>query len=46
MVNYHCISGSILGAVKKGGLWLIPADAEKPLDGRYRNNRSKDGDSN
>ena len=24
----------IKGAVKKGNLWLIPVDAEKPLDGR------------
>lgn len=34
MVNYHCTSGRISGAIKKGDLWLIPADAEKPTDGR------------
>jgi len=35
MVNYYCTAGRIPGAVKKGGLWLIPKDAEKPKDGRY-----------
>jgi len=39
MVNYHCTSGRIPGAVKKGDLWLIPADAEKPKDGRYKENK-------
>ncbi|MEG1991558.1 MAG: helix-turn-helix domain-containing protein, partial [Christensenella sp.] len=33
MVNYYCSAGRIPGAVKKGNLWLIPADAEKPVDG-------------
>ena len=36
MVNYHCTGGRIPGAVKKGDLWLIPADAEKPADGRRK----------
>ena len=36
MVNYYCSAGRIPGAVKKGDLWLIPADAEKPKDGRYK----------
>jgi len=36
MVNYHCTSGRIPGAVKKGDLWLIPADAEKPVDRRRK----------
>lgn len=36
MVNYYCSAGRIPGAVKKGNLWLIPADAEKPVDGRYK----------
>jgi len=34
MVNYYCSAGRIKGAVKKGNLWLIPADAEKPNDRR------------
>jgi len=36
MVNYYCTSGRIKGAVKKGNLWLIPKDAEKPEDGRRK----------
>jgi len=36
MVNYHCTAGRIPGAVKKGDLWLVPADAEKPKDGRRK----------
>jgi len=36
MVNYHCTAGRIPGAVKKGDLWLIPVDAEKPTDKRYK----------
>lgn len=36
MVNYYCASGRIKGAVKKGNLWLIPKDAEKPEDWRRK----------
>jgi hypothetical protein len=36
MVTYYCEAGRIKGAVKKGNLWLIPADAEKPVDGRTK----------
>jgi len=36
MVTYYCEAGRIDGAVKKGNLWLIPADAEKPADERYK----------
>jgi len=36
MVTYYCEAGRIKGAVKKGNLWLIPIDAEKPPDGRYK----------
>lgn len=42
VVNYYCSAGRIAGAIKKGNLWLIPADAEKPLDERYRNNRESE----
>ena len=34
MVNYYCSTGRIKGAEEKGNLWLVPADAEKPTDGR------------
>lgn len=27
--------GKILGAVKKGGIWMIPEDSEKPEDNRF-----------
>lgn len=43
MVNYHCTAGRISGAVKKGDLWLIPANAEKPLDRRYKDNKKERG---
>lgn len=36
MVNNYCLAERIPGAVKKGNLWLIPADAEKPEDKRYK----------
>ena len=39
MVNYYCRAGRIPGAVKKGHLWLIPPDAEKPRDKRYKDNK-------
>ncbi len=31
-----CEEGRIEGAAKKGKTWLIPSDASKPEDGRYR----------
>ncbi len=40
MVNYYCSAGRIKDAVKKGNLWLIPANSKKPEDGR-----SKEGSS-
>lgn len=39
MVAYYCKAGKVEGAVKKGKTWLIPAQAEKPSDHRYRKNR-------
>lgn len=33
-VNVMCKNGRIEGAVKEKGSWLIPDDAEKPIDGR------------
>ena len=33
-VNYYCAAGRIPGAVKMAGVWLIPKNAEKPIDGR------------
>ena len=35
-VNYYCTVGRIPGAVKMAGVWLIPKNAEKPIDGRTK----------
>ncbi len=35
-VNYYCAGGRIPGAVKMAGVWLIPKNAEKPIDGRTK----------
>ncbi len=33
-VTVLCDEGRIIGAVQKGNIWLIPQNAEKPIDGR------------
>jgi hypothetical protein len=38
-VTYYCEAERIKGAIKKGYMWLVPADAEKPKDGRYKKNK-------
>jgi len=40
MVTYYCVGGRIKGAVKKGNLWLVPTNAKKPVDKRYKTNKS------
>lgn len=35
-VTYHVVAGRIQGAVKRGNLWLIPQDADKPSDERRK----------
>ncbi|WP_368489680.1 DNA-binding protein [Clostridium sp. BJN0013] len=42
MVTYYCVDRRIKGTIKKGNLWLVPADAEKPVDGRYKKNKAKE----
>ena len=37
-VNVLCDEGRIDGAIKKGGIWLVPDNAEKPRDGRTLRN--------
>lgn len=37
-IGVLCTEGRIEGAVKKGKMWLIPEDTEKPADGRYKRN--------
>ena len=41
-INYYCSAGRITGAEKKGTVWLIPINAEKPIDKRYKSNRKAD----
>ena len=36
IVNYYFAGGRISGAVKMAGVWLIPKNAEKPIDGRTK----------
>lgn len=35
-IGVLCASGRIEGVIKKGKTWLIPSDAVKPVDGRYK----------
>ena len=44
-VNYYCAGGRIFGAVKMAGVWLIPKDAEKPLDKRCKANKTTCGEN-
>ena len=37
MINYYCSAGRIAGAEKMGKVWLLPKDAEKPIDKRRKN---------
>ena len=38
-INYYCTEERIPGAVKMAGVWLLPKEAEKPVDGRTRQGR-------
>jgi len=42
MVTYYCVDGRIDGVMRKGNMWLIPADTEKPADKRYKAHESED----
>ena len=35
-INYLCAGGRIPGAVKMAGVWLLPKEAGKPVDRRYK----------
>ena len=35
-INYLCAAGRIPGAVKMAGVWLIPKNTAKPIDGRTK----------
>ncbi|MCI6497505.1 MAG: helix-turn-helix domain-containing protein [Lachnospiraceae bacterium] len=38
-IGVLCTEGRIDGAIKKGKMWLIPSDAAKPLDARFKVNK-------
>lgn len=40
-VSTLCKEGKIKGAIKSGKVWLIPIDAEKPMDSRVKTGRYK-----
>lgn len=44
MINYYCTAGRIIGAVKMGTVWLIPKNAEKPVDGRTKQGRRQENE--
>ena len=35
-ITMLCRDGKIIGAIKENGIWLIPVNAEKPVDGRTK----------
>ena len=39
-VNYYCTADRIPGAVKMAGVWLVPKDADKPIDGRTKQGKA------
>lgn len=41
MVAYYCETGRIVGAIKKGKVWLIPINTEKPADRRYTKQKTQ-----
>ena len=41
-IGVLCSEGRIEGVIKKGKTWLIPADAKKPLDARYKKNKERE----
>lgn len=43
-VQLLCAKGRIPGAVRFGHAWLIPADAEKPQDGRRKKKENNKGE--
>ena len=42
-INSYCSDGRIPGAVKMATIWLIPKDAEKPIDGRTKLGKERKG---
>ena len=44
-IGVLCSEGRIDGAIKKGKTWLIPSDAVKPEDARYKKKPEEDKQS-
>ena len=40
-VGKLCVTGRIPGAIKVGPVWVIPKNAAKPADARFRDNKGK-----
>lgn len=40
-IGVLCADGRIEGAIKKGKTWLIPVNAKKPFDKRFKRHESK-----
>ncbi|MBO4591214.1 MAG: helix-turn-helix domain-containing protein [Eubacterium sp.] len=38
-VQLMCSDGTIPGAMKFGGVWAVPEDAERPADGRVKSGK-------
>ena len=43
-VQLMCVKGRIPGAVRFGHAWVIPLDAQKPLDGRHKGSKNNTKD--
>ena len=40
-VNYYCVEGRIPGSVKMAGVWLLPNEAVKPVEGRTKEGKTQ-----
>ena len=40
-VQTLCANGRIVGAIRKGRVWLIPNNTQKPIDGRTKAAKQK-----
>ena len=40
-ISILCAEGRVEGAIKKGKTWLIPSDAKKPADARFKGVKKK-----
>lgn len=42
-IGVLCVEGRIDGAIKKGKMWLIPSNAKKPADARFKKESNMEG---